>query len=77
MSKRLAVVCSLNDPSTGVRHECSDIYQVSCVVTGPKGHEVGGGHFNNFLALSFIVWNSSARRKLKSSRKSVFTWFRR
>ena len=38
VSKRLSVVCSLDDLSTGFRHECRGIsYQVSCVVTCQKG----------------------------------------
>ena len=36
--KCLSVVCSLDDPSTGVSHECRDILsQGSCVAPLPSG----------------------------------------
>ena len=41
--KCLSVVSSLDDPSTGVSHECRDIlYQGSCVATRPEGYEADG-----------------------------------
>ena len=41
--KCLSVVCSLDDRSTGVSHECRDIlYQGSCVATRPEGCEADG-----------------------------------
>ena len=41
--KCLSVVCSLDDPSTGVSHECRDIpCQGSCVATCTEGCEADG-----------------------------------
>ena len=41
--KCLSVVCSLDEPSTGVSHECRDIlYQGSCVATRPEGYDADG-----------------------------------
>ena len=41
--KCLSVVCSLDDPSTGVSHECRDIpYQGRCVATCTEGYEADG-----------------------------------
>ena len=45
VSKCLWVVCSLDDPSTGVSHECRDLlYQGSCVAPRPVEYEADGNH---------------------------------
>ena len=41
--KCLSVVCSLDDPSTGISHECHDIpYQGSCGASCTEGYEAEG-----------------------------------
>ena len=45
-----SVVCSPDDPSTGVRHECRDLsYKGSCMVTCKEGCEAGGNILTTFL----------------------------
>ena len=54
-SKCLSVVCSLDDQSTAVHHECWDIWYLgSWLVTCSQGHEAGGSISTTFLALSLI-----------------------
>ena len=54
VSKRLLVVCSLDDPSTGVRHECRDFsYKGSCGATCKEGCEAGGSISTTFAQTVF------------------------
>ena len=51
--KCLSIVCSHDDPSTGVRHEGRDkLYQGSCGATCTEGHEVDGSISTSSLRLS-------------------------
>ena len=56
VSKRLSVVCSLDDPATGVRHECRDLScEGSSEATGKEGYEAGWEYLNNFCANCLVV----------------------
>ena len=63
VTKCLSVVCSLDDPSTGVRHEFRDLsYQGSCVVICKEGYEVGWNISTTFsLCLSSWEFVSEAQ----------------
>ena len=68
VSKRWSVVCSLDDPSTGVRHECRVIsYQGSCVVTCTKVMQLMGV-FPQLSCFVFRRMNVSAMHKLSTRR---------
>ena len=66
--KCLSVVCSLDDPSTGVSHECRDIlYQGSSVATCTEGYEADGSISTTSLRCLRRV-NLSAMHKLSLRR---------
>ena len=48
VSKRLSVVCSLDDPSTHVRHASRDPSYRSSVITCKEGYEAGGNISTTF-----------------------------